>query len=200
MSGSGDRPEYTPEEQAHCAPDGPVSAAWEWLQTVITQRDLAGAWWRTDDTLRLCIAQGWLWGNRRHPAFRDLPLEEEAVRLAGLDGASPLWQDFAGEVVDDLLLTFSNLGVDFTTWSLEAYAAFLSVGLERVDLVHCRPGAVCQGDEERVPFIMRLCDGVWFMAALSDELPIPGWPPSTSSESTVGELLSRHGDPAEQDP
>jgi hypothetical protein len=79
-----------PELASHYGPRGPVAAANEWISLVLSG-NLRAAWPKTDATLRLVLAQAWLWANRERPDVEPFDLDDGAQSLAGLTFDHDLW-------------------------------------------------------------------------------------------------------------
>ncbi len=170
----------TPEElAAHYGKDGAVAAAGSWLATYL-DLGLGAVWVRTDPSLRLVMAQGWLWANRSHPEIVGQDLDELAARIveaAPADG----WPRVVLSYLD------AELRGQMAPWLLDGrYGAAsrprpIATGYELVVLLEC-------GDEPRVfteltqeyaeLFVMRQTPHGWLLAGFGDErVPTPGWPP-----------------------
>jgi hypothetical protein len=80
---------------AHCAPDGPIAAALDWLEKVVEGR-LDDAWFSTSALFRLALTRYWCWQQRfvLHQAGHD-PVGIAADLAEGDGPMHPLWPAFA---------------------------------------------------------------------------------------------------------
>ena len=187
----------TPEEMAaHYGPDGPVAAALDWMNAVLTDRDYANAWAHMTDELRLARSQAWLWNNRAFFKRAAETLDEQATMLAAVPSTHPHWGKFA-EI---------ELRLFLTAWPPEDYAHIgvasrprpLAPGLElvlflRMEAAEALGNAttvsdgvvqIAGGEDEGTAVeafaqIVVEHDGTrWRVASHNGPgLPTPGWPP-----------------------
>lgn len=162
-------------------PDSPQAAAVAWVEAVMDRGDLRAAWAMTDPTLRLVLAQEWVWSNRHTPLlgyrtdWRDV-----AEGLASSPSEHPLWERFAADRIREWHTVWKGFGA--RTWMALDRAEVVGVDLEIVSFVE--PGAAStHGRGGRMAFARRLLlrhTGTgWLVAGLDGaRLFRPGWPPS----------------------
>jgi hypothetical protein len=170
----------TPEEMlAHVGPGGPVDAVRRWSELVLVDGDLREAWPLMDEPLRLVTAQAWLWANRTHVAVTPFDCDEVAASLASLSFDHPLWPAFE----ETQLGEFREAWRDFnhSDWGAASRPRLIAPDYELVLFMHTG-GEVLTLETETLmpslPFVVRSTPNGWLVAAFSDQLPEPGWPPS----------------------
>src|SRR5439155_23873164 len=73
-------------------PGTPQAAAVAWAQAVMAADDLRAVWPATDPTLRLVLAQDWVWNHRHDPAVgHDRDWDAIARSLAAWPPDHPFW-------------------------------------------------------------------------------------------------------------
>jgi hypothetical protein len=181
-----DYEEQSPEELAiHYGPGGPVAAVYEWVE-LIHAGDLRAAWPKTDPTLRLVLAQAWLWANRGHATVIPYDREEAAESLAGTRFDHDLWPAFEETQIGE----FAEQWPDFPSDEWGAASRPRPVPPDSEVVMFMRTGGeVIQITEptlmETFPFLMRLADGEWLVESFSSERPKPGWPPEAPRPSII---------------
>jgi len=162
-------------------PETPQAAATRWVQAVMDDGDLAAAWPLTDPTLRLVLAQDWVWTHRHHPMIgHDRSWDEVARGLAAVPADHALWPSFSRE----LLSQWRTAWKDFSarTWAAWAQPEVAGLDLEIVTFlesdgtpVRFEPGRSALARR----FAMRHTAEGWQVASVSgDQMFAPGWPPS----------------------
>lgn len=180
-------PQPIDEIAAHVGPEGPVTAAHQFLRIVLLHRDFRSAWRRMDATLRLCIAQAWLWANRKSidPVLQDAAhdLDGSAAALASEEPAeTALWEAFATTQQRNLVETLMTSTRDPSRLAAASRPRPVADDLELVLFVDSQHGdhMIYRPDATRILYrmLMRRTDRGWLVAGLmSDKPPLPGWPP-----------------------
>lgn len=189
--GMAESSDYTPDPEeavrmgSHYGPGGPVEAVFAWLE-LVKDGDFAIAWSRMDANLRLCRAQAWLWNNRNDTDVAAVDMEVEAERMAAVPSTSSLWSSFAITELDQLHQTWPHRFKALTEGRLGAGSATRVLGpdLEIVLLVEGdgqpevfdKPTMV-----DAMVFTVRITGDGWKLAAYTDFIPLPGWPPQFES-------------------
>jgi hypothetical protein len=173
-----DLPQSQEELDAHFGPSGPVTAAADWLY-LVTSGDLRQAWPRTDPTLRLVLAQAWLWANRSHVLVRPYDIEEAAPRLAGLTFDHELWPHFEETQVGEFAENFGDY--DRSRWGAGSRPRPIPPDYEIVKFFDT-DGQVLHFDEPTfieggIKLLVRSTPEGWVVAGFGEEPPVPGWPP-----------------------
>jgi hypothetical protein len=170
----------------HFGPDGPVAAAYEYLDVLLAPEVLtlpasdtyAALWALTDEDLRYARAQAWLWNNRTDDAVAPHVNDDGARALAASPSWHALWPDFAHTELFYLHKVWGAVEVEH----LGAASATRVIGLdlELVILADTRvvPGYIDQPIliDTVGTWVLRRRDR-WRLASHSDFLPEPGWPP-----------------------
>jgi hypothetical protein len=171
-------------------PGTPQAAAVAWVEAVMDRGDLSQAWPLTDPTLRLVLAQDWVWNHRHDPAIghgRDW--DTIARGLAQYPPQHQLWDRFAGEVVG--LWQRIWKGFSASRWRVWEQPEVLGLDLEMVTFVEPNPASEA-GDLGSQPgrgslarrFAMRHTDDGWRVAGVNgDQLFEPGWPPALGQQA-----------------
>lgn len=160
----------------------PQETATRWVKAVMDDGDLAAAWPITDPTLRLVLAQDWVWMHRHHPTIgHDASWDEVARGLASCPPAHSLWDAFAEELVSRWRKIWTGFSV--RTWSAWDECEVVGLDLEMVTFlerdgtspVRFEPGRSALARR----FALRHTAEGWRMASVSgDQMFVPGWPPS----------------------
>ena len=170
-------------------PGTPQAAARAWVEAVMDRGDLVRAWELTDPTLRLVLAQDWVW-NHRHDLVRtdgtdgghdadDEGWDDVALGLASFRSKHPLWDRFAGDTIGMWQQIWK--GFSARTWRVSDQPEVLGLDLEMVTFVEAG------GDGEAQPrhyafarrFAMIHTESGWRVASINgDQLFLPGWPPT----------------------
>lgn len=143
--------------------------------------DLAAAWADTDATLRLVLAQDWVWNHRHDPVIgHQVDWDEIAGGLAGGPGGHELWARFCGDVLDMWRRSWKGFSAD--TWTVRPDPEVLDLDLEMVTFVEPGPAAHHPaGPAFARRFALRHTQDGWQVAGVSgDQLFEPGWPPRMS--------------------
>jgi len=143
--------------------------------------DLATAWTVTDPTLRLVLAQDWVWSRRHTPTIgHDRDWESIAAGLASSPPDHALWDDFAREVVARWQTIWKGFSV--RTWDACDEPEVVSLDLEMVTFMESegRPVRFVPGRSAFARrFAMRHTEEGWMLAGVNgDQLFRPGWPPA----------------------
>ena len=153
-----------------------------WVEAVMDRGDLSGAWDLTDPTLRLVLAQDWVW-NHRHELGDDW--DEIARGLAASPSEHPLWDRFAADTV----VMWQQIWKGFSahTWSVSDQPEVLGLDLEMVTFVddagESAPASRRNALARR--FAMIHTESRWLVASINgDQLFRPGWPPTADPGPT----------------
>lgn len=144
--------------------------------------DLIAAWPLTDPTLRLVLAQDWVWTHRHHPTIgHDRSWDELARGLAALPPATELWSAFAEELTGRWQKTWAGLSAG--TWAAWDQPEVVGLDLEMVTFMERDGDGPVRFEPGRSAFArrfaMRHTDQGWQVAGVNgDQLFVPGWPPS----------------------
>ena len=154
-----------------------------WVEAVMDRQDLRAAWPMTDGTLRLVLAQDWIWAHRHHPwVGHDADWEGLAAELSASAPDHPLWERFAGE----LLELWHKIWRDFEARSWRAWdePEVLGLDLEVVTFVERDDAATSPRHSSFVRrFALRHTDDGWKVAGVNgDQMFVPGWPPSLEDQ------------------
>jgi hypothetical protein len=176
--------EREPESDA-AAPETPQAVAEAWVRAVMVDRDLRAAWPITDDTLRLVLAQDWIWSFRHHPVIgHDSDWDGLADALATCPSDHRLWDRFASDLIELWQKIWKGFGTD--EWTVWDQPEVLGLDLEIVSFV--------EPDEDEAPtkpgrstfsrrFALRHTDDGWKVASINGEqMFVPGWPPSLADQ------------------
>jgi hypothetical protein len=162
--------------------DTPQEAATRWVEAVMDREDLAAAWPLTDPTLRLVLAQDWVWMHRHHPTIgHDTSWDEVARGLAACPPEHPLWEAFAEELVSRWRKIWA--GFSAGTWAAWQEPEVVGLDLEMVTFLESdglRPVRFEPGRSALARrFALRHTGDGWRLASVSGEqMFVPGWPPS----------------------
>ena len=157
-------------------------AATKWVEAIMDRGDLRAAWPLTDPTLRLVLAQDWVWTHRHHPTIgHDRSWDELARGLAALPPATELWGPFAEELKSRWQKTWTGLSA--ITWSTWDQPEVVGLDLEMVTFMERDGDRPVRFEPGRSAFarrfVMRHTDHGWQVAGVNgDQLFVPGWPPS----------------------
>ncbi len=163
-------------------PETPQAAASRWIEAVLDKGDLTTAWPLTDATLRLVLAQDWVWTHRHHPTIgHDRSWDELARGLAALPPAPELWDAFAEELVGRWQKTWRDLSM--RTWAASDQPEVVGLDLEMVTFLERDGDEPVRFEPGRSAFArrfaMRHAEVGWQVASVNgDQLFVPGWPPS----------------------
>ncbi|MFP5319925.1 MAG: hypothetical protein ACLGI2_16740 [Acidimicrobiia bacterium] len=159
-------------------PGTPQAAALEWVAAVMDRGDLDAAWLATDPTLRLVLAQDWVWNHRHDPAIgHQADWDEIAAGLAESPDGHELWSRFATDLVAMWQRTWKGFGAE--AWTVRSEPEVLDLDLELVTFVEPGPAS----DHPAGPafarrFAMRHTPDGWLVAGVNgDQIFQPGWPP-----------------------
>jgi hypothetical protein len=158
-------------------PGTPQAAARDWVAAVMDRGDPAATWAVTDPTLRLVLAQDWVWNHRHDPAIgHHADWDEIAAGLADQTGDHSFWDRFATELVGTWRRSWKGFGAE--TWTVLPEPEVLDLDLEMVTFVE--PGPTAEhpaGPAFARRFVMRHTGEGWLVAGLNGDLFEPGWPP-----------------------
>ena len=166
-------------------PAGPGPFVWEFARWTLDDRDLRSAWLAVDDTLRLAMAQRFLYGMLGPQTIADADkrslAQEDAEALARAEFDHPLWPAFEQAWSDELDRTWPG-GIDIDQWAYTTaprpigpdleHAIIMDTGGRAIELA---PGEAFHG--KTVNFLVRRTAEGWKVASTSTQLPEPGWPP-----------------------
>ncbi|MDQ2827107.1 MAG: hypothetical protein M3Y04_09145 [Actinomycetota bacterium] len=168
---------------AGASPETPQEAATRWVAAIMDQGDLRAAWPLTDATLRLVLAQDWVWTHRHRPTIgHDRSWDELARGLAALSpAAAGLWAAFAEELIGRWQKTWAGLSA--ATWATWDQPEVVGLDLEMVTFMERDGDHPVRFEPGRSAFARRLAmrhtDEGWQVAGVNgDQLFVPGWPPS----------------------
>jgi hypothetical protein len=166
------------ELAAHYGPRGPVAAANEWM-TLVLSGNLRAVWPRTDATLRLALAQAWLWANREHPDVASYDLDDVARSLAGLTFDHDLWAAFEETQTREFRDAWPDFNHD--DWGAASRPRPVPPDCEIVFYMRTGGEALTVTQETLVEnpiiLLMRSTPDGWLVRGFSDQQPKPGWPP-----------------------
>lgn len=161
------------------------------------RQDLEAAWPLTDPTLRLVLAQDWVWNHRHELAGRDAVFADHpagaadndwegiARGLAECPSTHPLWDRLAADVIAQWQRVWR--GFSARTWGISGQPEVLALDLEMVTFVEAgtKPAAIHPGHYAFARrFAMAHADGRWTVASINgDQLFRPGWPPTLGRPS-----------------
>lgn len=146
------------------------------------QGDLRAAWPLSDPTLRLVLAQDWVWTHRHHPTIgHDRSWDELARGLAALPPEPELWSAFAEELISRWQKTW--IGLSAETWGAWDEPEVVGLDLEMVTFMERDGDGPVRFEPGRSAFArrfaMRHTGQGWQVAGVNgDQLFVPGWPPS----------------------
>jgi hypothetical protein len=152
------------------------------VEAIMDRGDLIAAWPLTDPTLRLVLAQDWVWTHRHHPTIgHDRSWDELARGLAALPPATELWSAFAEELTGRWQKTWAGLSAG--TWAAWDQPEVVGLDLEMVTFMERDGDGPVRFEPGRSAFArrfaMRHTDQGWQVAGVNgDQLFVPGWPPS----------------------
>jgi hypothetical protein len=151
-----------------------------WVEAVMDRSDLRAAWPLTDDTLRLVLAQDWIWAHRHHPwVGHGADWDALARELSAEAPDHPLWDRFAGEVLE--LWQKIWKGFSAHSWQARDEPEVLALDLEIVTFAEVSEGPKRDAFARR--FAMRHTDDGWKVASVyGEQLFVPGWPPSLEDQ------------------
>lgn len=166
---------------------GPATAqavAAAWVEAVMDRGDLAAAWPLTDRTLRLVLAQEWVWDQRHGPLVGD---EDDWDALADALAECPshhwLWEPFATGLVERWHTVWK--GFSARTWAVWDQPEVVGMDLEMVTFVETggdRPPVAPRRAAFSRRFLARHTDEGWMVAGVNGEQVFrPGWPPSPAT-------------------
>lgn len=148
------------------------------------ESDLAAAWPLTDPTLRLVLAQEWVWTHRHRSIIghnRDWDLI--ARGLAACPSEHGFWPELALEWVTRWQKTWK--GFNSRTWAAWDQPEVVALDLEIVTFMES-DGTPVRFEPGRAAFARRFAlrhgDDGWKVASINgDQIFEPGWPPSVQS-------------------
>ncbi len=164
----------TGEAPASLGGGGPRQVAAAWVEAVMDRGDLGAAWPLTHPTLRLVLAQHWIWSQRGHSVVGDDEAEwdELAAALVGGPGRHPLWERFAADRIRRWREFWPGFSV--RTWAAREEPEPIGVDLEVVTFVETGGPPL-----PARRFAMRDTPEGWMVASLDGSaLFRPGWPPA----------------------
>ena len=167
-------------EHATPAPVTPQEVATTWVEAVMDRGDLRAAWPITDATLRLVLAQDWIWAHRHHPwVGHDRDWDSLARALGSAPPEHPLWPRFADEQLE--LWHKIWKGFDARRWQALDEPEVVALDLEIVTFVEVDSAQGRARFARR--FALRHTDDGWRMASINgDQMFVPGWPPSLEDQ------------------
>lgn len=145
-------------------------------QAIWGDQNITGAWPLVDPLLRRCWAQAWLKDQREHTQAVGFDPDEVVEAFTVDEPDHPLWCVFE-ELQLDVLLKWRQ-GVH--EWGMTA--RHIVVGLD-IELLYALPRStaalVVPEGSPYVPLLMRYDqDAGWrVLNFLSEQVPVPGWPP-----------------------
>jgi hypothetical protein len=154
-----------------------------WVEAVMDRSDLRAAWTLTDPTLRLVLAQDWIWAHRHHPwVGHHTDWDRLAQGLTAPRPDHPLFARFAEEQLE--LWHKIWTGFSARTWKAWEEPEVLGLDLEIVTFGEVRQEADASGRPSFARrFALRHTGDGWMMAGINGEqMFVPGWPPSLESQ------------------
>jgi hypothetical protein len=176
----GDRlPPQTREElEAHYGPDGPVRAAEDWLE-LVNAGDFDAVWRGMDETLRLAVAQDWIYANRKNT--RDFPQHDWDRLAAHLSECPPRHTPRLSDFNTIMLSKFQAIGYDPDTWGAGSRPRPIGLDCELILFTEASSEPIVFNEptfiETNLMLLMRSTPSGWLVAGFTDEPPVPGWPP-----------------------
>ncbi|PWJ07365.1 hypothetical protein DKG34_12410 [Streptomyces sp. NWU49] len=164
---------------AHFREGGPVDTANKFVKAV-KKKKMNRAWELLTPTLRLVLAQAWIWANKDHPNITLYERGELASSLSAVKSNHPLARDFMVTQLGEFQSAF--MAID-ETWGAASNPRPIGVDYELV-LLSPTGGDVIIFDERTgplrtAPFLMKQLMGQWRVEGFGPAYPIPGWPPSS---------------------
>lgn len=155
------------------------------------RRDLAEAWPLTDPTLRLVLAQDWVW-NHRHELAPESDHEWDAIGrgLAECPSSHALWERFAQDTVAHWQTIWK--GFSARTWLVSDEPEVLGLDWEMVTFVETgRPeekADAAPATPAATAFTRRFAmvhtDAGWRVASINGhQMFRPGWPPTLGQQA-----------------
>jgi hypothetical protein len=180
---------------AHFAPGGPVAAVQNCL-TLVRRGRMRQLWEELEPSLRLVLAQAWIFANRDHPRLAGLDRDELASELAKPRPKHKLTRDFFATQLDEFRHAYS--AYDEETWGAAERPRRFGIDYELVILMETGGDGIDWRPDMRrpsFPFLLRRILGRWRIANFKPEFPIPGWPPTSKPLSLDGvEFTPRNGE------
>ena len=145
------------------------------------QGDLAAAWPLTDETLRMVLAQDWVWMNRHRPMVgHDRDWDQMARGLAACPSKHELWPEFQSDLISRWHKIWK--GFNAHTWAAWNQPEVVALDLEIVTFLES-DGQPVRFEPGRSAFARRFAvrhgTGGWRVASVNgDQMFVPGWPPS----------------------
>lgn len=163
---------------AHFRDGGPVDTANKFVQAVKKKR-FDRAWNLLTPTLRLVLAQSWVWANKDHPNLASYDPQELAKSLSATKPNHKLAKDFTATQLREFRSLFSSID---ETWGAASNPRPIGIDYELV-LLSPTGGDVVIFDEhigplQTRPFLVKQIMGQWRVDSFTSAYPIPGWPPS----------------------
>jgi hypothetical protein len=151
-----------------------VAPAREVTYRIWADQDLRSGWRLLDPTLRTCIAQNWLHGNRQAVERASWAVEETLGALIKDEPDHPLWTHFETVTLNQL-----SGWHDLSRWGIGLATRLYGPDIEAVAFFP--PGVrVFETDSTQLQylFLMRYDEHAgWRVYNLHDRVPEPGWPP-----------------------
>ena len=198
---------YPDAMAADSEPGTPQAAAVRWVEAVMERGDLAEAWPLTDPTLRLVLAQDWVWNHRHElsgphgshgsqgsaegPEGPGLTLAHHsdwdaiAQGLADSPSTSELWDRFAGDTIG----LWQQVWRGFSPrTSVSEEPEVLDLDMEMVTFLDSDGGSGATGTRPGRTslarrFAMIHTEGRWLVASIGDQVFRPGWPPTRGQQA-----------------
>lgn len=162
---------------AHYGEGSAVAAAREYFD-LAKKGKIEELWLRTEPTLRLVLAQAWVFANQEHPALAGFEHEQLATDLADLTIPCPLQEDFFSTQLREMQDSFQNF--DAEQWGAAERPRRFGLDYELVifmetggDILIFQNGM----SPPTIPLLMRRIGPNWKVANFHASYPIPGWPP-----------------------
>jgi hypothetical protein len=166
---------------SHFGEGGPVEAGRQYLQ-LVKRGDMQEVWRRTEPTLRLILAQAWIWANRSHPGLVEVNREELAASLSDLRQTHHLKEDFFATQLREMQDAFQ--GYDEERWGAAEKPRRFGMDYELIIFMETA-GEVLIFQEgmspPSLPLLMRRIGPTWMVANFVPSYPVPGWPPTTQA-------------------
>lgn len=164
---------------AHYGEGSAVEAARDYLTEIQAGR-FDQVWIQTEQTLRLVLAQAWVWNNRNHPNLRARDINALVSSLSSLTSDDPVKVDFWATQQREMQDAFQAFNPE--TWGAAERPRRFGIDYELVIFMETGGEVlVFNGgmSPPTIPLLLRRVGPTWQMANFRPEYPVPGMPPSS---------------------